>query len=156
MDKQLTLKEVLEQAIDKEITSRNLYSSLRQRVENHASKDALQSLAAQEEKHRQFIQDYTDGKIKDGALHSGLVVDYKVIDLLDQPEIKPSMELKEVFLLAARREKASHDLYAGLATIHPAGQVRHLLEDLASEELKHKQRVETLYSEVAFPQTDGG
>jgi rubrerythrin len=31
-----------------------------------------------------------------------------------------------------------------------------LLEDLAAQELEHKQKVEFLFTEVAFPQTDGG
>ncbi len=34
--------------------------------------------------------------------------------------------------------------------------VKSLLERLASQELEHKQRVEFLYTEVAFPQTNGG
>ena len=66
------------------------------------------------------------------------------------------MELKEVLLLAANREKAAHELYASLAEIHPNGQIQHLLKDLADQELQHKRRLETLYTEVAFPQTDGG
>ena len=35
-------------------------------------------------------------------------------------------------------------------------ELKRLLERLASQELKHKQRVEFLYAEVAFPQTNGG
>ncbi len=35
-------------------------------------------------------------------------------------------------------------------------EVKRLLERLASQELEHKQRVEFLYAEVAFPQTNGG
>jgi rubrerythrin len=66
------------------------------------------------------------------------------------------MELKDVFLIAANREKASHTLYQSLSAIHPNGQVKHLLEDLASQELEHKNRVETIYTEIAYPQTDGG
>ncbi len=153
---QLTLKEVLEQAIQKEIMSRFLYISLRQRVKNQSSRDAFQSLAEQEEKHQQILEDYEHGKIKDGALHTGMIVDYKIAEYLNQPDISPNMELKEVFLLAANREKASHDLYASLSAIHPNGQAKHLLDDLAAQELQHKRRVESLYTEVAFPQTDGG
>lgn len=153
---QLTLKEVLEQAIQKEIMSRFLYISLRQRVKNQSSRDAFQSLAEQEEKHQQILEDYEHGKIKDGALHTGTIVDYKIAEYLNQPEISPGMELKEVFLLAANREKASHDLYTSLSAIHPNGQAKHLLDDLAAQELQHKRRVESLYTEVAFPQTDGG
>lgn len=156
MVKQLTLVEVLEEAIQKEILSRFLYVGLRQRVKNQASKDAFQALADQEEMHQHFLEDYLHGKIKEGALDVDLVVDYKIADCLDQPEISPTMDLKDVFLLAANKEKASHDLYRGLAEIHPPGQVRHLLEVLANQELEHKNRIETLYTEVAFPQTDGG
>ena len=106
METQLTLKEVLEQAIQKEIASRFLYSGLRQRVNNPSAKDALESLAGQELKHQQFLEDYLKGNLKDGFLHSGLVVDYKIADHLNQPEIELTMELKEVFQLAGLREKA--------------------------------------------------
>jgi rubrerythrin len=68
----------------------------------------------------------------------------------------PDMNLKDVFLLAANREKASHEFYLSLARIHPAGKARRLLRRLASQELGHKHKVEFLYTEVAFPQTDGG
>jgi rubrerythrin len=129
---------------------------LRQRVKNQASKDAFQALADQEAVHQRILEEYLQGKLKEGALGHEIVVDYKIAEHLDQTEISPTMELKEVFLLAANREKAAHELYAGLAAIHPNGQVQHLLQDLANQELEHKQRIETLFTEVAFPQTDGG
>jgi rubrerythrin len=153
---QLTLREVLEEAIHKETLSRFLYIGLRQRVKNQASKDAFQALADQEQVHQQVLEDYLHGRMKESSLNLDLVVDHKIAECLDQPEISPSMELKDVFLLAAKREGASHQLYFNLAAIHPNGQIKHLLEHLAGQELEHKNRVETLYTEVAFPQTDGG
>jgi len=66
------------------------------------------------------------------------------------------MKLKDVFLLAANHEKASHEFYLSLARIHSTGEVKRLIERLAAQELEHKQRVEFLYTEVAFPQTNGG
>ncbi len=68
----------------------------------------------------------------------------------------PTVNTPLMILLAANRERASHELYLGLARIHPAGEVKRLLEELALQELEHKQQVEFLYAEVAFPQTDGG
>ena len=153
---QLTLREILAEAIHKEMMSRFLYIGLRQRVKSPASKDAFQALADQEESHQRILEDYLHGKLKEGALNGGLIIDYKIVEHLDQPEISPTMEMKEVFLLAAHREKAAHDLYVSLSAIHPAGQVKHLLENLATQELEHKHKIETLYAEVAFPQTDGG
>jgi len=43
-----------------------------------------------------------------------------------------------------------------LAGIHPPREAKRLLEELASQELEHKQRVESLYTDIAFPQIDGG
>ena len=59
-------------------------------------------------------------------------------------------------MLAASREKASHELYLSLAQIHPVGEVKSVIADLAIQELGHKQAMEYLYTEVAFPQLDGG
>jgi rubrerythrin len=156
MENQLTLREVLEGAIQKEIMSRFLYIGLRQRVKNQASRDAFQSLAEQEVVHQCILEDYLHGQFKEGVLSSDLVLDYKIAEYLDQPEISPTMEIKDVFLLAANKEKIAHDLYARLSEIHPNGHVKHLLENLAAQELEHKHRLESLYTEVAFPQTDGG
>jgi rubrerythrin len=152
----LTLREVLRESIQKEIEAHVMYTGLKERVTNSAAKDAFQDLAEQETIHQHILEDYLQGKLKEGVLNVGLVVDFKIAEYLDQPEITPAMELKDVFLLAANKEKASHELYLYLAAIHPNGHVKHLLEDLAAQELTHKLRVEDLFNEVAFPQTDGG
>ena len=156
MAKQLTLHEVLESAIQKEIVSRNLYVKLSRTMQNRAAKDAFQILAGQEEIHQHILEDYLQGRLNDGTLSPGFVVDYKIADCLDQPEISANMEIKDIFLIAAKKEISSHLLYAELSAIHPPGAVKRLLEELASQELDHKNRIETLYTEVAFPQTDGG
>ncbi len=156
MVNRLTLKDVLEGAIKREIESQLLYINLSQRVEEEAARDAFQELARQEQGHQQRLEQYLGGELREGALSSGQVIDYKIAEKLDQPEISPDMKLKDTFLLAANREKASYEFYLSLAQIHARGEVRRLLEELAAQELEHKQRVEMLYNEVAFPQTDGG
>jgi len=152
----LTLEKVLEKAIQKEIDSQRLYGNLSQQITDEAAKDAFQELARQEQGHQQLLEQYLRGELKEGTLSRGQVVDYKIAEHLDQPEISPDMKLKEVFLLAANREKTSHEFYLGLAQIHPDGGMKRLIEGLAAQELEHKQRVEFLYTEVAFPQTNGG
>ncbi len=153
---QLTLKEVLKRAIQKEIESRHLYSDLNQKMTDEAAKDAFQELARQEQGHQQLLERYLRGELKRGTLNRGQVVDYKIAEHLERPQLSLEMKLKDVFLLAANREKASHEFYFSLAQIHPDGEVKRLIEELASQELEHKQRVEFLYTEVAFPQTNGG
>ena len=152
----LTLKAVLEKAIQKEIESWLLYISLSQKMNEESAKEAFQELAKQEKGHQNWLEQYLRGELKQGTLKGSQVIDYKIAEKLDQPEISPQMKLKDTFLLAANREKASHEFYLNLAQLHPAGEVRRLLKELAAQELMHKQRVEFLYTEVAFPQTDGG
>ena len=156
MISQLTLNEILEKAIRKEIESRLLYIDLSQRMKDQAAKDAFQELSQQEQGHQNMLEQYQQGELKAGTLSMGQVIDYRIAEHLDQPEISPDMKLKDVFLLAANREFHSHELYLGLAGLYPPGEAKRLFEQLASQELEHKQKVEFLYTEVAFPQTDGG
>lgn len=156
MATQFTLKEVLEMAIQKEIEAQHLYINLSQKMNTDAAKDALLELAQQEQGHQNLLEQYLRGELDEGALSRGQVVDYKIAEHFEQPVISPDMKLKDVFLLAANREKVSHEFYLGLASIHPAGEAKRLFEELALQELKHKQKVEFLYTEVAFPQTAGG
>ena len=153
---QFTLKDILESAIRKEIDSQLLYTSLSQRVEDEAAKDTFQELVEQEKGHQDLLERYLRGEIKEGALSPKQIIDYKIVEHFDQPEITLDMKLQDVFLLAADLEALAHEFYLSLAEIHPAGEVKGLLEVLADQELKHKQRVKFLYTEVAFPQTSGG
>ena len=153
---QLTVQSILEKAIEKEIESQHLYRDLSRKMTNEAAKDAFRQLSQEEQGHENLLRKYLGGELGEGALKREQVLDYKIAEHLEQPEISTGMELKDVFLLAANREKASHEFYLSLAGVHPSGQVKKLLEQLASQELGHKQRVEFLYTEVAFPQTDGG
>ncbi|MFC1938993.1 ferritin family protein [Chloroflexota bacterium] len=153
---EMTLEKVIKKAIQKEIASWLLYDDLSRRMSQETAQDAFRKLAQQEKGHQNRLEQYLRGEIKEGALSSGQAVDYKISEHLEQPKIYPDMSLEDIFLLAANREKASHELYLGLAGIHPEGKVRKLLEELAAQELEHKQQLEFLYTEVAFSQTDGG
>ena len=153
---QMTLREILEKGIEKEIHSQLLYTDLGRAVKEPAARDAFRELVKQEKGHQQLLEQYLHGELKEGALQPQQVMDYKIAEYFDLPDISAEIKLADVFLLAANREKSSHEFYLDLARAHPAGKVKRLLNKLASQELEHKQRVEFLYTEVAFPQTDGG
>ncbi len=151
-----TLDEILVEAIEKEVGSRQLYLSLSQKMTQQSLREAFQELAQQELGHQNLLERYLRGELSEGALSHGQIVDYKIAERSDQPELSVDMNLPDVFLLAAHREKVAYDFYLSFARAHPEGKVRSLLENLAAQELEHKQRVEFLYTEVVFPQTDGG
>ena len=152
----LTVQYVLQQGISREIESQRLYHDLESRVQLPAARYAFSLLVRQEEEHQQILERYLKGGLTQGALDIRHVVDHRIAEHLQQPDVSPGMQLPDIFLLAARRERNSYDFYTSLAGIHPEGKLKQLLIKMASEELGHKQKVESLYSEVAFPQTDGG
>ncbi len=147
---------IIDLAIAKEEEAYNFYMELMRTVGTKETEDALQYIAAEEKKHREFLVNYRDRGYGDEGVKLNTVVDYKIAEHLEAPEPKPGMEGKDVYLLAAHREKNAHEFYRSLAAVHPEGQVRNLLLKMAEEELKHKEKMEYFYTNAAFPQTDGG
>jgi len=151
-----TMEDILKLAIQREIASQELYTKLASRV-THTGTQYVFSLLVQQEKEHQFIlEKYLHGGFSSGSLDLKHTVDYHIAEHLNQPEITINMDLPAVFLMAANREKEAQEFYQELADLHLPGEPRSLLEKLANEELGHKRNVEQMYTEVAFPQTDGG
>ncbi len=154
--KSVTLKELIEKAITREIEAFDFYTKLEGKVQDPVAKDALKFLASEEKKHREFLESYRDGAISSAGLRMTEVIDYNIAQHMDRPDIKKDVNTQDVYLVAAHRELNSYNFYKGLSEIQPAGEVKDMLLKMANEELKHKEKVEYLYSNTAFPQTEGG
>ncbi|MEE8413707.1 MAG: ferritin family protein [Dehalococcoidales bacterium] len=152
MANELTLKEILQMAIEKEVIAQQLYTDLSQRITDEAAKDVFQELIRQEHGHQQLLESYLRGELKNGALSTEQVIGYQIAEQSEQMKIYPGMPLKDICLAAINREMIAHQAYLSLSQAHPEGEVRKLLEEMASQELGHQHKLEFLYSEVAFPQ----
>jgi len=150
------LAELIDVAIVREIEACEFYMGLFDKVQDSATKDALDSLAKEEKKHMAFLEDYKAGKLGTGALRLTQVIDYKIAEHLEKPDLAMSLESKDVYLVAAHREQNSYAFYSGLAAVHPDGPAKEMLLRMANEEKRHKEKVEYLYTNTAFPQTEGG
>jgi len=146
----------LDLAIQREIEAYDFYMDLYSRVTDNTAKEALKWIAGEEKKHEEFLKKYKEGKIPSGTLKLSEVEDQKIAEHVSAPEVKPDMETKDVYLIAAHRELASYTFYTEFAKLHSDEEVKALLTKIANEELKHKEKVEYLYSNTAFPQTAGG
>jgi len=155
---QVNMEEVLNQAIHREEIAHSFYTNLITIVADKVSKDTLLYMANEDEelKHKEFLEKYKRGELEGRSLNLKMVVDGKVVEALGPPEITERLEHKDIFLIAAEREKASHEFYTKLAALQPEGELKGLLLKFAQEELAHKEKVEYLYCNAAFPQTDGG
>ena len=144
---------IIERAIRNEEEAYEFYMDLSRKIADREAKDTLLFLAREEQGHKEYLLKYRQSGF---AGPSQPVIDLKVAENLVKPDIQKDMDSKDVYLIAANRELNAHNFYRGLAELHPAGEIRDMLQRMASEELKHKEKMEYLYSNTAFTQTAGG
>jgi rubrerythrin len=132
MDKRVS--DIIEIAIKREEDAYDFYMDIHSKVGDPGVKDTLEFIAGEEKKHKAFLVSYRDGNFGDKALRMSAVVDYKIAAYLEEPEVAENMKPEDVYLVASHR----------------------MLLKMANEELKHKEKMEYLYANTAFPQTSGG
>jgi len=154
MDRRIS--DILDLAIQREEEAYDFYMDIYGDVEDQSVKDTLEFIAGEEKKHKAFLVNYREGNHGPDALRMAEIVDYKIAEFLQEPEIEEKLSSQDVYLIAAHRESRSHQFYTELASLHPAGDTKAMLLKMANEELKHKEKMEYLYSNTAFPQTSGG
>ena len=147
---------ILEKAIANEEEARQFYLKLAQIVTDKIAKDTIGYLASEEKKHKEYLLRYREESFIGNAVNANDETNNKIAEFLKPPGIKADMESKDVYLLAAARELNSYNFYMGMASLHPDGEIKQMLLKMANEEMKHKEKVEYLYSNTAFVQTDGG
>ena len=153
---QNTLSSVLNMAIDKEKEAYDFYMDLYNLVEDKEAKSTLKYIAQEEAKHKDFLTTCQEGRFCSEVLNMAATIDYKIVEHIEKPDIKKNINSSEVYLIAANREINAYTFYKSLADSYPAGDVKDLLTKMANEELKHKEKMEYLYANTAFPQTAGG
>ena len=150
------LSDLINTAIQREEEAFQFYMDLSEKIEDSSVKDTLSWIANEEKKHKQFLIDYRDGRYAAGMPPTRDAKYYKIAEHQNEPEIQKEMKNEDVFLVAAHRELRSHKFYSELADMHTDGEPKEMLRGMASEELKHKEKMEYLYANTAFPQTAGG
>lgn len=150
------LRTLIERAIKNEEDAYEFYQGLHRLVEEPLAQETLLFLSGEEKKHKEFLLAYLKGEKKFTALSLDTVIDYGIAQYVSMPDIQKNMKSVEIYLVAAHRELNSYNFYQGLAAIQPEGEVKQMLRQMANQELKHKEKVEYLYSNTAFPQTAGG
>ena len=150
------VSDIIEIAIKREEEAYDFYMDILSKVIDAGVKDTLRFVAGEEVKHKAFLVKYRDGAFGAQALRMSDVIDYKIAEYLEESDIDEQSKPEDVYLVASHRELRSHHFYTELANLHAEGELREMLLKMANEELKHKEKMEYLYANTAFPQTSGG
>jgi rubrerythrin len=152
-EKLLTL---IDTAIQREEDAYAFYNDLHGRASDAAVKDTLEYIAGEEKKHRAFLVKYREGGFDTSSLRLSDVTYYQIAEYQKEPAIDEKMSSADVYLVASHRESRSHKFYTELANLQTDAAAKSMLLKMANEELKHKEKMEYLYSNTAFGQTSGG
>ncbi len=143
------LESVIKSAIAQEELSHDFYKRLAGLVSHPETKNTLEYLAKEELEHKAFLQSCFSAQ---GCTLMGEAQNVHLAEMLQAPAISAEMSPKEALAIAAKREEGSYHFYQALAALQPPGDIQAFLEKMAKVELAHKEKVEYLYDNAAFPE----
>jgi rubrerythrin len=143
------LEAIIQSAIAQEELSHGFYKRLAGLVSQPETKNTLEYLAKEELEHKAFLQSCFTSH---GCTLAGEAQNVHLAELLEAPAINAGMTIKEALAIAAKREEGAYRFYQALASLQPPGEVQAFLNKMAKVELQHKEKVEYLYDNAAFPE----
>jgi rubrerythrin len=150
------LLSLIDTAIQREEDAYAFYMRIHDKVNDPAVRETIVWIAGEEKKHKAFLVRYRNADFGTSGLRLSDVVYYKIAEYQEEPHVAEDMNSAQVYLVASHRELRSHQFYTALGHEHAAGEAREMLLKMANEELRHKEKMEYLYANTAFPQTSGG
>lgn len=145
------IEELLRTAIKREEESNALYTQAAKMVKSAPSRVLLEELAAEELTHKAKLEDLLAGGVKWVVRgYMDKVTDLKISDYLVAQPLREDADFQDVLAVAAKREKNAYDFYTAVSEVAQDQAVKNLFAWLANEEMKHKQKVETLYEETVY------
>ncbi|UCH38079.1 MAG: ferritin family protein [Candidatus Bathyarchaeota archaeon] len=147
-----TLESVLDFAIHMEEYAIQIYTSAIERITSVASKKFLTELVEEEQNHRKNLLEVKNNpdKIVEIGSSNTPIPDLQIVDYLEDVSLTPEADYQQILIYAAKKEKASHDLYIRLAQQFQNTDLGNLFYQLAQQELKHKYLLEKEYDDVVL------
>jgi rubrerythrin len=143
------MEAIIKSAITQEEMSHDFYKRLADLVSHPETKDILEYLAKDELEHKAFLLSCFTPQ---GCKLTGEAQNVHLAEMLEAPAMSDDLSPREALVIAMKREEGSYRFYQTLADLQPPGEIQAFLEKMAKVELQHKEKVEYLYDNVAFPE----
>mgnify|MGYP005841113939 CR=1 FL=1 len=151
-EKEMTIEEIVRQAIKAEEEAYSFYEAASKMVTASHVQDTLKELAGEEVKHKQKLEGLLKGDVERivSRQKPRQIRDLQLAEYLKPQTLDEDASFQDVLIVAMQREKASYDFYTLMAGIAASEEPKKLFEFLAQEELRHKNKIEVLYDEVVY------
>lgn len=143
------MKDILARAIANEEAAEAFYRRAAQSMAHPLSREVLESLMRDEAEHKRLLQEFQSGV---RALPETPPPHSAIVEAFGTPDFSPDMTPPDAFLLAANKEKLAVEMYENWAKLYPDGAERQLLLRMADIERMHKAKVESMFTNSAFPE----
>jgi rubrerythrin len=143
------LEAIIRNAIAQEELSHEFYRRMANLVTHAETRETFEYLAHEELDHKAFLESCLTPQ---GCKLAGEAHNVHLAEILAAPAFSEEISPKEALVIAMKREEGSYRFYQTLAGLQPPGEIRAFLEKMAQVELSHKEKVEYLYDNVAFPE----
>lgn len=144
------LKEILDTATQFETDAYEFYSQAVDMVKDPSAKELLREFASVELKHKEKLENFDLSKIEEEHHTVKETHDLKISQYLLDKEIAPDSTIQDIMIHAMKREQKAYEFYDRMLNVVTSIEVKNLFEELAAEELKHKERIETEYDDVIY------
>ncbi len=143
------LEAILKNAIVQEELSNEFYRRMADLVSHRETKETFEYLAKEELEHKEFLLSCVTPQ---GCKLAGAPHDVHLAEILEAPVFSEALSPKEALVVAMKKEESAYKFYKTLAGLQPPGDIRAFLEKMALVELAHKEKIEYLYDNAAFPE----
>ena len=139
----MTFAELVTLGIEKESGAEAFYRRWACTLADPGARTLLSELADAEVKHRILFENLKESELQESQ--APRVLDLHMSDYLVSEEISEESSVQDVLISAIHREANAIKFFTDLAG--QAGKMRSTFEGLATEEKKHKLRLETYYDD---------
>jgi rubrerythrin len=148
MQKFSSADDVLDFAVEQEMSAQNFYHGLAADSDIPEMKAVFESFVKEEKGHQTKLESMKTTGSFAAAANPADVEDLGLADYLVDVEPTPHMEYKDALVLAMKKEKAAYRLYTDLAELSKSKEMKDTFLFLAQEEAKHKLRFEIEYDDI--------
>ena len=142
-----TLNDLLEKAIEGEVSSQGFYQASAEKASDPKIRDFLNSLVEAEKGHERMLLNIKEMEIYDGSttVAENLLENAQKSHEIEITEIGDSATMEQICDIALKRENMAHNLYIQMAETTPDDELKELFHNLAKDELGHYKSIEKVF-----------
>jgi len=144
------LADLLNAAMYKEIASQAFYIAGQSKTQDPGAKALMKELAQEELRHSEWLKNLTEKELEKLSWNKEKVPNLMISEYLTGGDTLEGGGLQETLTFAIKREQQAIKFYSKLMGVMRDQTAKRLCERLASEELKHKLRLEIFYDDLFY------